>query len=188
MRRSIFFQTLKNSLMWVYFVGTKSDWCSALVYTVTCHNGNWFTIIYTWSRAILFTLFSRYELVPHVKNDALFINVLAILKSEGLNPLFQVSSFIIWHNTVEYPNNAVQFITISYTLLRWEQQIINQTSNSQQTSHTSPSRASYVSFMIISKTIDRVITAPHCISKTFRHFECSKFQNLKHPVKVLLTL
>ena len=48
--------------------------------------------------------------------------------------------------------------------LRWQQQNVNQTSNSQQTSHNSPSQASYgVSSMSILKKIDLVITAPHCI-------------------------
>ena len=45
------------------------------------------------------------------------------------------------HNAVECRYIAVQFITILHTALRWQQQNINQTSNSQQTPHTSPSRA-----------------------------------------------
>ena len=60
--------------------------------------------------------------------------------------------------------NAVQFITILHRILQWQQQNIYHISNSQQTPHTSPSRASYgVSIMIILKKIDRVITASHCI-------------------------
>ena len=40
---------------------------------------------------------------------------------------------------------------------------VNQTSNSQQTPHTSPSRASYGMFIMkILKKTDCVITAPHC--------------------------
>ena len=45
---------------------------------------------------------------------------------------------VIWFsidpgNTVEYCYNMVQFIMILYTVLRWKQQKVNQTSNSQQT-------------------------------------------------------
>ena len=47
--------------------------------------------------------------------------------------------------------------------MRWQQQNIQQISNSQKTHHISPSRASYgVSVMSISHKIDRVIAAPHC--------------------------
>ena len=46
-------------------------------------------------------------------------------------------------HTVECRYNMVQFITILNTALRWQQQNLNQTSNSQQTPHTSPSRVSY---------------------------------------------
>ena len=60
--------------------------------------------------------------------------------------------------------NAVQFITILHTALRWQQQNVNQTSKSQETPHTSPWRASYeVSIMRIVKKTNRVITAPRCI-------------------------
>ena len=46
----------------------------------------------------------------------------------------------------------------------WQQQNINQTSNSQQTPHTSPSRVSYGVFVMGSlKKIDRVVMASHCI-------------------------
>ena len=56
-----------------------------------------------------------------------------------------------------------QFITILHTALRWLQQNVNQTSNSQQTPHTLPSRVSYgVAIMSISKIFDCVITAPYC--------------------------
>ena len=66
--------------------------------------------------------------------------------------------------TVKRRYNAVHFITIWHTPLRWQQQNVNQTSNSQQTPPTSPSRASYeVSVMRILKKMDRVITAPRCI-------------------------
>ena len=44
---------------------------------------------------------------------------------------------------------------------------MNQILESQQTPHTSPSRASYgVSFVKILEKTDRVITAPHCKRKT----------------------
>ena len=51
------------------------------------------------------------------------------------------------------------------TALQCQQQNVNHTSNSQQTPHTSPSRASYgVSIMGMLKKTDRVITAPQCNS------------------------
>ena len=45
--------------------------------------------------------------------------------------------------TVECRYDKVRFITIVFMALRWQQQNLNQTSNSQQTHHASPSRASY---------------------------------------------
>ena len=58
----------------------------------------------------------------------------------------------------------VQFITIVHTALCKQRQKVNQILKSQQTSHISPSRASYgVSFVKIVDNIDRVITAPHCM-------------------------
>ena len=64
--------------------------------------------------------------------------------------------------TAECRYNAVQFITILHNALRWQQLNVNQTSNSQQTPHSSPSRARYgVAIMRILKKIDRVITTPH---------------------------
>ena len=66
--------------------------------------------------------------------------------------------------TVECRYNAVQFITTSSSESQWQHQNENQTSESQQTPHTSPSRASYgVPIVMICDKIDRVITAPHCI-------------------------
>ena len=68
----------------------------------------------------------------------------------------------VLRDTVECRYNAVQFITILQTAVRWQQHNVNQISNSQQTPHTSPSRASYgVSIMRILKKINRAITAPH---------------------------
>ena len=65
--------------------------------------------------------------------------------------------------SVECRYNAIGFIPILHTALLWQQQNINQTSNSQQTPHSSPSRVSYgVSIMRILKKIVRVITAPQC--------------------------
>ena len=43
-----------------------------------------------------------------------------------------------WYSWV--PLNTVQFIMILHTPLQWQQQNENQTSNSQQTPHTSPSQ------------------------------------------------
>ena len=66
-------------------------------------------------------------------------------------------------DTVECRCNTVQFIAISsFLALQWQQQNLNQSSNSQQTPHTSPSRASYGESLVgICENIDRVITAPH---------------------------
>ena len=79
--------------------------------------------------------------------------------------------------TVKCRYNAVQFIPILHTVLRKQRQKVNQILESQQTSHISPSRASYgVSFVKILKKIDRVITAPHCIIQTtmtsHEHLKC----------------
>ena len=66
--------------------------------------------------------------------------------------------------TVKCRYNAVQFIPILHTVLRKQRQKVNKILESQQTSHISPSRASYgVSFVKIMNKIDCVITAPHCI-------------------------
>ena len=55
------------------------------------------------------------------------------------------------------------FFTILHTALRWQWKMIDQTSNSQQTPHTSPSRASKgVSVVRILEKTDRIITVPHC--------------------------
>ena len=61
---------------------------------------------------------------------------------------------------------------ILYTALRLQQQNTNQTWNSQQTSHTSPWRASNrMSLVKILENIDRVITATHCIYNfKYRYF------------------
>ena len=49
--------------------------------------------------------------------------------------------------------------------LRWQEQNLYQTSNSQQTPLSSPSRASHgVSIVRILEKFDRVLTAPHCIN------------------------
>ena len=75
--------------------------------------------------------------------------------------------------TVECHYNTVQFITILHPTPQWQQQKINQISNSQHTSHTLPSQASYgVSIMRILKKIDCVIMAPLFIcslATTFDH-------------------
>ena len=58
---------------------------------------------------------------------------------------------------------------ILFIALWWLQQNLNQTSNSQQAPHTSPSRPSYgVSIVRIWEKIDRIITAPHCIMNQIR--------------------
>ena len=70
-------------------------------------------------------------------------------------------------DTVGYRYNAVQYIMIFYTVLQWLMWNINQTSYSQKTPHTSPSQVSYwMSIVKILENIDRIITAPHCITIT----------------------
>ena len=72
--------------------------------------------------------------------------------------------YITYQYTVQCHHNSVQFIAILHMALWWQQKCINETSNSQQTPHTAPSRASYgASIMRILKKIDRVIMAQHCI-------------------------
>ena len=78
-----------------------------------------------------------------------------ILSSEQVVPLMY---------TVECLYNAVQFTTILFMALRWQEQNLNHTLTSQHTPHSSPVRAMYgVSIVRILKKIDRVITAPLCI-------------------------
>ena len=67
-------------------------------------------------------------------------------------------------HTLKCRDNVVRFIKISYAALQWQQQNLYQTLTSQQTPHTSPSRASYgVSIVTIVEKTDRVLTAPHYI-------------------------
>ena len=64
-------------------------------------------------------------------------------------------------HTVECHYNAVQFIMILHIALQWQQQKVNQTSNSQQTPHTLPSWVrNGMSFVKILEKIDHIIT--HC--------------------------
>ena len=82
-------------------------------------------------------------------------------RSNTLLMKVSVSFILSMVYTVECRYNAVQFITILLLALRWRQQNLNQTSNSQQ---TLPLRASYgESSVRICEKIDRVITAPRCI-------------------------
>ena len=78
-----------------------------------------------------------------------------------------------WRDTVECRYNVVRFITILHVALWWQKQDVYLNLISQQTPHTSPSRASCgVSIMRILGKIDRVIMAPHCmyISHTLLSF------------------
>ena len=71
-------------------------------------------------------------------------------------------------------------MTILPLALWWQQQNVNQTSKSQQTPHTSPSRASYVVAIVrIWEEIDRVITALHCITK-LPASKYNKHTHIKH--------
>ena len=72
---------------------------------------------------------------------------------------------LLWHlfdNTVECHCDAVQCIMILPSALPWQQQNVNQTSNSQQTPQTSPVRYA-VSIVRICEQTDHIITAPLCI-------------------------
>ena len=68
-------------------------------------------------------------------------------------------------NTVECRYKSAQLITISFMARN-----LVQTSNSQQTPHTSPSRGSYgVCIVTILEETDRVITVQHCIIRSVSH-------------------
>ena len=59
--------------------------------------------------------------------------------------------------------NMVRFITVSHTALGWQRQNMYQTLTSQQTPHTSPSRASYgMSIVRIWEKTDPILTSLHC--------------------------
>ena len=74
--------------------------------------------------------------------------------------------------TVKCCYNAVQFTMILHKALRWQYPNANQTSNSQQPTHTSPWRASYgVSILRIWGKIDSNIMAVHC---TFSVYSASQ--------------
>ena len=77
---------------------------------------------------------------------------------------------VIWQDTVGCCYNALKFVTILHSALWWQWQNANQILDSQNTSHTSRSRASYgVFFVKILEKIGRVITSPRCI---WRYFSC----------------
>ena len=74
-------------------------------------------------------------------------------------------------STVKCHHNVVQSITILLMVLWWQEQNSNQTSNPQQTSHTSPLRASYgMSIVMILEKIDCIITEPHCAKELYLPF------------------
>ena len=60
-------------------------------------------------------------------------------------PVFRVKE-VPGGTTVECRFKAVHFIPILHRAPRWQQQNVNQTSHTQQTPHTSPSRAIYRNF------------------------------------------
>ena len=62
--------------------------------------------------------------------------------------------------TVQCRYNMVQFITILFLAMQWQQQILNQTCNWKQTPHIWPLQASHG--VAIVRIIDCVLTAPHC--------------------------
>ena len=65
----------------------------------------------------------------------------------GVHSLICVYTLTLLHcmqdDTVSHSYNVVQYIKISYTLLRWQKQNIDNILNSQKTPHILPSRASY---------------------------------------------
>ena len=81
--------------------------------------------------------------------------------------------------TVEYRYNAVQYDMILCTVLQWLKQNMNKRFYPQNSSHISPSRASYgVSVVRIREKTGRVITLPHSISsfRIDKHTEtCTKW-------------
>ena len=87
------------------------------------------------------------------------------LSNSGIVVLFgaAISAVTTLSNTAQFHYNAVQFNMILPSGMRWQQNI-NQTSNSQQTPHTSPSWASYgMSYVRIQEKIDSILTEPHCM-------------------------
>ena len=68
--------------------------------------------------------------------------------------------------TVESRYNAVHYTMILLQSLQELTQTVNQRLNPQKNHHTSPWPVSYVeSFVNILEKIDRVITAPHCMTE-----------------------
>ena len=93
--------------------------------------------------------------------------------------------FVLVLGTDRYRYDAVQYIMISCTQLKYQRQKVNQSFNSfnsPNTSHTSPSWASYgMSIVSNLEKTDRVITAPHCISWTSIH--CYMCDVITHPCR-----
>ena len=75
--------------------------------------------------------------------------------------------------TVESRYNAAQYTMLSHAAMQWQQQNINQNSNSPKAPHTSPLRVIYgVSVAEISEKMDCVITTPHCITHKSQRKTC----------------
>ena len=119
--------------------------------------------------------FSCKDFLPHFRHHTCLAvvecNLLKSAPTKMETPdIHQQNVNILWWgwyhdsgNTVECRYNPVQFITILPLALRWQQQNVNQTSNSQQTPHNLPSWVSYgVSIVGVWEKIDCIIMAPHC--------------------------
>ena len=92
-----------------------------------------------------------------------------IYSKKSRNDIVTQAQCNVWYDlynvyTVEYRYSAVQHNMILHMVQQWLRQNMLQRLYSQKTPHTSPSRASYgVSFVSNGVTIDRIITASHCM-------------------------
>ena len=111
-------------------------------------------------------------------------NTWLMLSKSNLSPIYKWCFCQHWLSMLHHIIVKVQWsavitrsnLSLYYIKLWWRQRNVNQISNSQQTSQTSSSRASYgVSIMRILKKIDRVIMALHCIMSSLHFPFCTIF-------------
>ena len=89
-----------------------------------------------------------------------------------LRVIYVAFATLCWNTFLSYMKHKVSIVECRYNAVNlsrcylwhlWQEQNLNQTLNSQQTPHSSPSWASYgVSIVSIWEKIDCVITTPHC--------------------------
>ena len=84
----------------------------------------------------------------------------------------------VFYNTVECHYNAVTFVTIFHSALRWQWQNLSQTLDSQKTSHKGELCGVFVKIL---KKNDRVIMAPLCTMISVISIAVGKYEDV-HPV------